>query len=106
MNKKRREGERGEERGGRREGRGRREEEEREREEGGGGEEEREEESIPDANNTIGVIGIEGVSVGSPAEVGADGVVGLSTEVVDVLGQAGNDALALECPDLDGGVSS
>lgn len=61
---------------------------------------------IPDTDNAIGVTSVEGVSVGLPAEGGADGVVGLGIESLDVLAQVSNDALALKIPDLDGGIGT
>jgi len=61
---------------------------------------------IPNTDNAIGIPCIEGVSVSLPAKGGADGVVGLAVEPLDVLAKVSDDALALEIPDLDGGIRS
>lgn len=63
--------------------------------------------NIEDANNAISVSSVEGVAISAPAEGSADGVLHLAAESLNgVLVEVGNDALALEIPDLDGGLSS
>jgi hypothetical protein len=63
--------------------------------------------NIIDADNAIGVTSIEGVTISVPAEGGNNGVPHLAVESLNgVLVEVSNDALALEIPDLDGGLSS
>lgn len=61
--------------------------------------------NVPDTDVSIGVTSVEGVSVGRPSEgEGLRGLAKSGVEVLDVLGELGNNALALQIPDLDGGV--
>jgi len=63
---------------------------------------------VKDTDDAIGVTGVEGVSIGGPAEGSDDGVLHLAVESSDgVLVEVDtNDALALKIPDLDGGVGT
>jgi len=65
--------------------------------------------NVVDTDDAIGVSSIEGVTISVPAEGGNSGVLHLAAlaEVLNgVLVEVGNDALALQVPDLDGGVST